>query len=86
MKATSVLDVEVLLCETVGGVRTLNSLVNVAQEKGKPNALVSLRRYLRSDVWILIHNRVKEMGGRWSRKQRLWIVPLEKAEALDYTS
>jgi hypothetical protein len=77
-KPTSTLDVEVLLSDAVGGIRHLEKLVEVYEEKGKPNALVKPKGKLRLEDWNRLNKAVQRMGGQWKQKEALWIIPLER--------
>jgi len=75
---TSSLDVEVLLSELVGGIKTLKSAVEIYKEKNKPTCLVKPKHRLRSTLWNQINNQVREWGGLWRRAQQMWDIPLER--------
>lgn len=79
-KATSVVDVEVILSAKVGDVKTLVKHVEVKQEKGGENAIVQLKGVLPYHVWLQINKAVREMGGSYKRRENLWLVPLQKKE------
>lgn len=78
VKPTSTVDVEVILSEKVGGVKNLQKLVEIKQEKGGENAIVMPKSYLRYDSWLKINRAVYQMGGTYKRKENLWLVPLNK--------
>jgi len=80
-KATSTLDVEVLLSEAVGDVKTLTRYVEIFREKNKHNALVHPKKFIPTIIWHQIHKKVKALGGSWKSKERMWVVPLAKGRS-----
>jgi len=76
---TTSLDVEVLLSEVFrGGAKKLTGYVEIYKEKDKPNCLVKVQKRMPRFLWQQINKQVRELGGKWSRKEELWIVPLQK--------
>lgn len=77
-KPTSTLDVTTLLSEVVGGDKKLSCYMKIYKEKGKTTALVKPKKFIPHTIWLQIHKQIKQWGGIWRSKQRLWETPLEK--------
>lgn len=80
MEVTSDLDVEVLLSDIIGDAKTVNRHVQIFEEKNHANCLIKPKGVIPKTIWLLINNKVKEWRGRWSRKERVWTVPLHKKQ------
>jgi len=76
MKPADSLAVKLALSEVLGDIKKVSDYVEVYKEKDKKTALIKPHKWMPVLVWRLIQNKVKELGGHWSKKQRLWEVPL----------
>jgi len=77
LKATSVLDCEVLLAEVLGGAKYVERYLEIYKEKAKPYAIIRPKGgYIPNIPWKQVQRRVREMGGSWKRFERIWVVPL----------
>jgi hypothetical protein len=76
MKATCTVDVTVSLLSVN---ETLIDLVKIYKERNKRNCLIKPKGVIPYHIWFQIQREVKKLGGKWTRKNRLWIIPLERS-------
>lgn len=74
MKARSTIDVVVSL---LGANETLSDFVKIYKERNKRNCLIKPKGAIPRHIWLQIQREVKKLGGKWTRKNRLWEVPLD---------
>jgi len=74
MMPSTITDIETALSEILTS--DLPSIVRVYKEKGKTNALIVPVKHIHPAIWHRIHNKVREWGGKWRRRERLWVIPL----------
>lgn len=74
MMPSTISDVETALLKVVSAQQLLN--LKFFQEKGKANALVVVTKPVSRIIWVRINRKVRDLGGKWKKRERLWIVPL----------
>ena len=75
MKATSTVDVTASLLNSNVAIK---EYIKVYKERNKCNCLIKPQGIIPTHIWIQIKMEVKKMGGKWKKKERIWIVPLER--------
>jgi hypothetical protein len=75
MKAKDTIEVEKLLSEAAGPDQ-IRQYVRIYKLSRHKKALVRPSMQTPNLIWRMIHHKVKELGGCWSRTQELWEVPL----------
>ncbi len=76
-KPASAKDVETLLCEKLGSL-VVETYIKVYHERNGVNVIVKPKVDLPYWIWLLIHRTVRKMGGSYKRRERLWLVPLDR--------